>query len=479
MTKIMRRLFILNAMLMGCTVGPKYAPPEASIPCEWHSHLSEGMYTAPSDSFIWWESFNDPLLNSLIECAASQNLDLSIALTRVLEARAEKQAKKSDRYPHIDFSTNYDHIHYSKNALVNGLLGSTLPIYSHPVKRNVNFFEVGFDADWEIDLFGLTAHELKALKAKEEASEENACDIWITLSAEVAKNYIELRGLQYQLDALQRNMETQKNTVQLAKELLHKGIVSELDLSQAESQWSSLSAQKPLVELSISKTIHRLSILLGYAPGDLFDELAAPGCIPQLPNDKPVGVPSELLRRRPDIRKAERELAAATEQIGSAIASLFPRFSLRGFVGDISTHIGSLFNPASATWMAGPQLLLPIFNSKLIVQDINYNKILTQRALYEYQKTVLEALEETENAMASYHFELEHNHHLAEARQANQRALEWTQQLFQLGIKDNFDVLTSTRALIAAENDYMQSQINLLLHYIALYKALGGSWIEQ
>lgn len=461
---------------MGCTVGPKYTLPDVDIPCEWHSPLSDGMQLSSTDFFNWWESFKDPTLNSLIERASSQNLDLFIALSRVLEARSVKQAKKGDVYPHIDFSTNYDHLYYSKNALVKGLLEPALPVHSHHVKRNVNFFEVGFDADWEIDLFGLTAHELKALKAKEEASEESFKDVWITLSSEIAKNYIELRGLQYSLIRLQRNIETQENTVQLSEELFDGGILSKIDLSQAKSQLSSLQAQKPLMELSISKTIHRLSLLLGYAPGDLFEELGVCGDIPLLPDDKPIGVPSELLRRRPDIRKAERELAAATERIGSAIASLFPRLSLRGFIGEISTQIGALFNPASATWLAGPQLLVPIFNSRLILEDINYNKILTQKALYEYQKTVLEALEEAENAIASYHFELERHHHLAEALQSDQKALELTQQLFQLGIKDNFDVLISTRALIAAENESMQSQIKLLLHTIALYKALGGSY---
>jgi outer membrane protein, multidrug efflux system len=468
--------FIFSILLMGCTVGPKYSPPDASIPCDWHSPVSEGMHPAPSDSFCWWESFNDPLLNSLIERAASQNLDLYIAVTRILEARTAKEAKCGDVYPHVDFSASYDHVRYSKDALMSGLLSKTLPINSRSIKRNVNFFEVGFDADWEIDLFGLTAHELNALKAKEEASEENLCDVWITLSAEVAKNYIELRGLQYRLSTLEKNVEAQKNAVQLNEELVGGGVISEIDSSQSENQLSILTAQKPLIELAITKSIHRLSILLGYVPGNLFDELALPCSLPMLPCDKPIGVPSELLRRRPDIRKAERELAAATERVGSAIASLFPRFSLRGFIGDISTHLGSLFNPASATWLAGPQLLLPIFNSRLILQDINYNKILTQKAIYEYQNTVLKALEETENAIASFHFELEHNHHLSQASRSSQKALELTQQLFQLGIKDNLEVLRATGALIETEDAYIQSQIDLLLHYISLYKALGGCW---
>jgi NodT family efflux transporter outer membrane factor (OMF) lipoprotein len=464
-------ILISIVVLGGCTVGPKYKPPDMNMPCEWHSPLSEGMHEAASDSFIWWESFNDPVLNCLIQRAASQNLDLRIAATRILQARSEKKGKTSDLYPHIDFSANYDHLYYSKDALVNGLF-----VNPHRIKRNVNFFELGFDADWEIDLFGLTAHELKALNAKEEASEENLRAIWITLSAEVARSYIELRGLQERLIIFEKNLSAQENIVKSNQDLVNRGIINEADLRHSESQFKTLAAQKPLMELAVSRSIHRLSILLGHAPGDLFDELITSCTFPELPNDKPIGVPSELLRRRADIRKAERELAAATEKVGSAIASLFPRFSLRGFIGDISTQAGSLFKPSSATWLAGPQVLLPIFNSKLILQDVEYNKILTRQALYEYQKAVLEALKEVENSIASYHFQLEHHHLLSEACEADKEAFDLLEQLYQLGIKDNRDLLASRRTLIIAEDACLQSRIDLLLHYISLYKALGGCW---
>ena len=198
-----------------------------------------------------------------------------------------------------------------------------------------------------------------------------------------------------------------------------------------------------------------------------------------LPCEHPLAVPSELLRRRPDIRRAERQLAAATERIGAAIASLFPRFSLVGFVGDISTNTGRLFNPASFTWLAGPQIVLPIFNSRLVVQDIAYNKNQTQQAIFQYQKTVLEALEETEGAIASFHFEQERSQLLSEAHRSYQVSHQLSEQLYSQGIKDKLAVLDAERELLSAQDSLLQSNIDLILHYIALYKALGGAFVSQ
>lgn len=470
--------FVFFSLLASCcTVGPKYAVPDLEVPCEWHS-APKDMQTAPIACFQWWKSLDDPLLTSLIERAAQQNLDLHIAATRILEARTATLAKQGDRLPHIDASMNYDHVYYSKDALTKGLLGTACPLKRH-VKRNVDFFEIGFDADWEIDLFGMTAHESQAAKAEEEASEEIYNDSWVRLSAEVARNYIELRGLQQRLVLINDAIEAQNSAVALTQELVKRELVDEINLSEAQAAESSLAAEKPLIELGISKAIYRLSILLGYSPGDLFCELNNAGCLPNFPAEMAIGMPSELLRRRPDIRRAERQLAAATERVGSAIAALYPRFSLRGFIGDISTHAGSIFNPASATWIAGPQLLIPIFNSKLLLQDVELNKISTKRALLEYQKTVLEALEEAEIAIATTHSAAEQSQHIEEALQAKQRVLELTMQLSDRGVKDALDVLAAKRAVLATNETYIQSQTNLLLAYIALYKSLGGAWLQE
>ncbi len=479
MKSLFPKFLLLASMLAGCTVGPRYEPPEIEVPCTWHSELSKSMYEQPSEQIIWWESLQDPLLNELMDLASIQNLDLFIAATRVLQARSEIKAKSGSLLPHLDGSANCGHVYYSKDALVNGLLGTTSHGKSrHHVRRNVNFFELGFDVEWEIDFFGMTAHEISALKAQEEAVQDELCGIWVTLSAEIARNYIELRGFQQSLKNIQRRVQVQEYAIQLTQELQGRGILNDGDVSREQAEWNTLKAEEPLVELSIARAIHRLSILIGCAPGDLFEcfEIAE---LPQLPTEQLIGIPSDLLRRRPDITKAERELAAATERVASAIAGLFPRFSLNGFLGDISTHVGSLFKPASATWFAGPQLMVPIFNSRLLMQDVEYNKIATKQAIYNYQKKVLEALEETENAIASYHHQEERSGFLENAYHQNEEAYKFAEELYHRGLTDYFAVNTSAKAYFVSEEMYRQSQVDLLLSYVSLHKALGGSIKEQ
>ncbi len=468
---------LLALILSGCAVGPVYEPPETEIPNEWHSETPKGSNSGPSDALIWWECLNDPVLNELMAYAISQNLDLKIAAIRVLQAREEAKAKKGDLYPHIDGSANYGHAYLSKDGLVNGLLGLVRPIDKRHVKRNVDFYELGFDADWELDFWGYTAHEIEALKAHEEAVQENLAGVWVTLSAEIVKNYVELRGLQLRLDIMKRTIEDQKENVDLSQELLKRGVVNDSDYRQAQAELSKLKGEIPPIEYNIIRAIHHISILLGYPPADLFECLSVNATLPKLPCELSIGIPSELLRRRPDIRKAERELAAATERVGSAIAGLFPRFSLNGFVGDISTKTGTLFTPASAAWYAGPQMLVPIFNSRLLLQDVEYNKLATQDALYNYQKTVLEALEESENAIASLKHEQERFFHLREAYQHNQQSVEFSQDLYQRGVNDSFTLFKAKQSLSSAEDAMIQSQVELLFDYVALYKALGGSFI--
>lgn len=473
-------IFILGGMastLIGCSVGPEYAPPITEIPCEWHEELPAGgdSQTSP-DGVSWWERLNDPVLNYLISTAAEQNLDLKIAAMRVLQARAEAKGKTGDLYPHIDGSVGWGHMQYSKDALVSGLLNSSLPIDARYRDRNFNFFEAGFDVDWEIDLFGMKAHEIAALRAQEQAVEENLCAIWVTLSAEIARNYVELRGLQERLLILRKMILEQEKLIPLTQELYARGMVRDSEVNKAEVECLDLKAQAPLLELGIARAIHRLSILLGYPPGELWECLEEPGCIPTLPDDFPIGVPSELLRRRPDVRKAERELAAATERIGAAIAALFPRFSLKGFLGDITTHSGTIFSPDKVTWFAGPQLLVPIFNSRLILQEVQYNKITTQQALYFYQKTVLEALEEAENAIAAFRLEQQRLKWVENIYVMNEETAHSIEELYARGVHDYATVASAEKGRLVAENNRVMSRVDLLTHYISLYKAVGGTW---
>ena len=455
--------FLCFLLLVGCHIGPHYEPPAVYMPEEWHSPTCNGMTHCEPDC-DWWETLQDPLLDCLISCAADQNLDLNIAATRLCQARMEAKGKCRDIYPHIDFTASGGDLYYNRRILGDEKLG------------NKGFFELGFDADWEIDLWGRVAHEAAALRARADAAEETFNDIWVSLSAEIARNYIELRSLQARLILLQRNQTAQADSVTLTQELVRIGVLSDLELQQARDQLCLFDAQRPLLELAVDKTIHRLGILLGYYPEDLFCELRAPSSLPILPIEQPIGVPSELLRRRPDIRRAERNLAAATEHVGSAMAGLFPRLSLRGFVGDISTCLKSLLDASAAAFFIAPVIAIPVFNSRLVTESVDYNQVKCCEAFYEYQKAVLIAFEEAENAIASFHYALKRHQALDDSRNANRDMYDLAQDLYSKGIKDYLEVQTVHRGYIMSEDAYLQSQTDLLLHYIALYKALGGGW---
>lgn len=461
--------FTLIFSILGCTVGPKYVEPEMEMPFEWQGEHATELDSGPIDCFRWWESLNDPILNCLIELLSKQNFDLNIAMTRILEARLAQKGGEAGLYPHLDGSISYSYLTFNQHTL-NRILGYEKCKSND--QRNLNLFEVGFDAEWEIDLFGMNAHRSKALTARTQSAQEDFSHILVTLTAEVARNYIELRYLQHRLQVIERHIEAQKDTQELTGSLLVGGFVGTLDQMQANEQLDTLLAQKPQIEFLIHKNIHRLSVLLGNLPGDLTCELSVTQPLPLLPCYKPIGIPSDLLRRRPDIRKAERDLAAATESVGTAVAALFPRISLTGFLGEISTFCSG----GGLTGFVGPQLLMPIFNSKLLKEDVCLNKIQADQALLNYQKTVLEALEETENAIAAFHCELEKNHYLESAKESSLSAYIQSLQLYQRGLKNYLEVQVVHRSFLAAESAALQSQADLLMSYVALYKALGGGW---
>lgn len=463
-------LILLCFALAGCSVSPRYIAPDLEIPCEWNSEHAQELEDQSVDNYCWWESFNDPLLNLLIARASCQNLDLHIAMTRIMEARLSLKGLAANALPHIDGSIGYWAGTFNQKTLNNALGFGSCGRGSH--QRNFNLFEAGFDAEWELDLFGVNARKINASQARLESTQEEFLDVWVTLSAEIVRNYMELRGFQQRIIILDKNIDSQKEIVELTKSLITAGFVGTMDQMQAEEELSKISAQKPQLEFLIQKNIHHLSILLGYFPADLYCELCTSQPLPSLPCCRAVGIPSELMKRRPDIRKADRDLAAASEDVAVAAAALFPRISLTGFIGEITTFCTT----GSLTGFIGPQLLMPIFNSKLLKDDVCLNKIRVEKALFEYQKTVLGAFEETENAIASFHFELERNRQLQNLLDFSKNAYELSLQLYQKGLQDYLHVQTAHRSFLEAEGAFLQSQIDLVVSYISLYKALGGGW---
>lgn len=453
----MKRL-VLCLFLSGCALHPPYEPPILEMPQDWErGDIAEEQPACCN----WWEALNDPTLNELLSLAEAQNLDLQIGALRVLKARLEANGKKGDLYPHLDGSLNCGYISLNKHALKNILKKSCR---GNP---KFGFFEIGFDASWELDFFGKTAYEIAAFKAGAEATEEELSSVWITLSAEIAKTYFTLRQFQAKQELFTRRIEMQKDEIFLQRELRTRGLITQGELAKTVADLSLLKAELPEIRSQIDHLIYHISILLGYHPSDLREYLTASSCLPDLPCNTPLGAPSQLLQRRPDIRKAERELAKATEMVGSAIASRFPRISLWGFIGDIQSK------PA---WAAGNTLLAPLFNSTLVEQDVEYNQLATHEALYSYQKTVLEALEEAESAISAYSEGEERVAHFGTAYKILEQSREQAFELFSRGVTSHINYLTQAKLTLLAEEQYKDEQVQQILRYIAVYKALGGCW---
>lgn len=457
---------ILLTLLAGCNSSSKYAPPDLDMPCHWNNPPPPQDIHEDEDMVTWWKSFNDPILEWLIETASEQNIDLYIAMTRICEARYERKGAEAPYYPRIDATCSNSYLH-TQNKIVNHLFDNNITN-----KKTFNLFEAGFDADWELDFFGKGNYDRRSLQAKLEATEENYYDIWITLSAEIARNYVELRGYQHRLVLLDNTLQDQKEAISLLQELNKTGLQSSVENSMAEELLYQFEAERPLLLLAADKVIYRLAILLGYAPGDLMCVLAPPGEIPAIPDLLCVGMPSDLLRRRPDIRVAERQLAAATESVGSAIADMFPRLSIRGFIGDIATNLKS-FNIG---YFLSPRLIMPLLNSSTVKQDVTINRIRAHRACFEYQKTVLNALEEAELAMATLRAESDRSHALFNAYRSSQKAYDFNKELYTNGLRDYRELLISHKNVSSTQDAYTQSQVALLSAYISLYKAMGGTW---
>jgi multidrug efflux system outer membrane protein len=474
-----RPLHITSSILIGIAAAgcsklpPPYIPPHTEIETSWHSQSTDNMHSCAVDDIVWWQELNDSLLTSLLERAFVQNLDLATIQLRIEEARIQQTGAAASLYPRVDATVSGGRVNYPRGALVKDVLRQ----HGHGKTYNgVNFFECGFDALWEIDLFGVAAYQERAAAAHTQATEESLQDAWVALSAEVAKNYINLRMLQAHLHLAQIDDALALDDISLVKTQLDIDYASGITVAEAEEQQQRLSIRKPQIEEAISKAQYRIATLLGMQPGELCNELNDINQLPKLPFDQPLGIPSDLLRRRPDIRQAEREFAVATEQVGSAIAELFPRLSLRGFIGDIATHISSLFSSGGCTWFLQPQLLAPIFNSRLLQQDVAISELKAERAYYHYRKTVLAALEEAENAIGATNAACQQHYHLVQAEAAAADILEMTRALYTQGLRDYRSVIAAEQRANNAQKTVIESHATLLLNYVALYKALGGSF---
>jgi outer membrane protein, multidrug efflux system len=459
------------ALLAGCAVGPDYHAPKASVSAQqWTSPLVGGETNEPADLAAWWKNFGDTNLDSIVTMAVQSNLTLRIAEARVREVRAERDVTSGSFWPSVGTSGSY-----SRNR--SGL--NNFPPLPPGTPLDYNLYHAGFDAAWELDIFGGTRRTVEAANAEMGAAEFGQRDVLVSLLAEVARNYIGARGYQQRLAITLQNIQVEQEILDLTSNRFENGLSSDLDVQQATALLTATEAEVPSLKTSFDQSVHHLAVLLGQPPGALMNEMSVEKPIPLTPPAVPVGLPSDLLQRRPDVQKSERELAATTARIGAAKADLFPKFSLTGFAGLESISTANFFNYASRYWSAGPTVQWEIFEAGSIRANVRVQNARQEQALDTYQQTVLVALEDAENALTAYAREQIRRDSLSQSVQADEQALELSTQLYNNGLADFLHVLDSERSLYAAQDALVQSDQAVSLNLVQLYKALGGGWQNE
>jgi NodT family efflux transporter outer membrane factor (OMF) lipoprotein len=471
--KITRLLFLtafVGALaLAGCTVGPDYVEPETETPDAWHTAAVEGLEEGEATLQTWWNVFNDEKLTELVLRSAEGNLDLRSALWRVEEVRALRGVVASNRKPQVGFSADANRSLPSDN----GPLGEIAPEEGFEAD---NLFAAGVGASWELDVFGRIRRQVEAADAATDASVEAYRDVLVSLYAETALAYVNVRASQERLRIAHTNVETQENTLQLTKDRFDSGLVSALDVAQAESNLANTYSLIPVIERDLNEALNRLAVLLGENPGALHAELATEVPIPHEPEAVTMGLPTELLRQRPDVRRAERMLASQTAQIGIATADLYPTFSLAGFLGLEALSAGDLASGDSVTWNVGLPIRWNIFAGGRIRSQIRAEEARTNQLLAGYEQTVLDALEESENAMVAYVKEVERRERLSQAVNATQRSLDLVLTQYTAGLTDFQNVLDTQRTLLLREDELAVAEGLVVGNLVRLYRALGGGW---
>ncbi len=455
--------------LAGCAaVGPDYTLPATEIPASWKgADATENQLAsdqAAGDLGQWWQLLDDPILSGLVEEALLASLDLRSAQARLREARARSVIAGSARYPVVGAGGRAS---TSRSSEETGS-GDTR-----------DFFSVGFDASWELDVFGGVRRGVEAAEADLESAEASLNDARVSLAAEVALSYVDVRTQQLLIDIARSNLETQSETLQLTDWRAQAGLVSSQDVEQARSNREQTRAQIPALEISLAEAKNRLDILLGRVPGSLHGLLAEPAGLPLVPAQIAVGIPAETLRQRPDVRAAERSLAAETALVGVAEAARYPSFSLSGSIGLEALSFGALGNSGAGTSALLAGFTAPIFNAGRLRAQVEIQDSVRERAQVAYEQTVLTALQEVENALVAIARNRERGEALANAVDSARNAAQLARQRYSAGLIDFQSVLVSERSVLVLEESLGINQANAVRALIRLYKALGGGWSSQ
>jgi NodT family efflux transporter outer membrane factor (OMF) lipoprotein len=437
------------------------------MPDAWARELEAGLAVGEADLQTWWSALDDPVLHELLERAQEGNLDLRLAMERIREAQARRGIASSARVPSVDGVGEA-----SRSRVSEGVTSAIPP----PQGRTDNYYQAGFDAFWELDIWGRVAATVDSADAAVQASVEDYRDVLVLLLAETALTYLDVRTLQARLRVAHENVELQRATLKLTNDRYDSGISPELDVRQAELNLASTESVIPVLDTALARSMNRLGTLLAAPPAELLELLVTPSPLPAPPGEVVVGLPADLLRNRPDIRAAERALAAQHALIGVATADLYPQFSLLGTLSLQSVDGGDFLDSGSRAWGFGPSLRWSLFSGGRVRSAIDVEDARTAQALAAYERTVLLALEEVENALVAYAKERQRRDSLERAVTATRRSVELVEVLYKTGEADFLEVLDMQRVLTSQEDQLAESEGLVVQRLVLLYKALGGGW---
>ena len=469
------------AVLTSCSVGPDYAPPAPAVP---PAYANGGPSTRPSTVTVeagpagqWWSTLRDPELDKLVARAGTGNLTVARAGERLTQSRSALRIAGADALPKVTADPQFARLNSGQGVGLGNLAGGGDNAPSSSI--NTNVWTAGLDATWEIDVFGGQRRRIEAAKADYQAGVEDRRDALVSVTAEVARDYLQLRGSQARVQLARDNLKLQQDTLGLTQSLRRAGFNSQLDVSRAQTQVAQTRAAIVPLTTMASQQEHAIATLLGMFPGDLQGELDRPGPVPVVPTLVSIGMPADLLRRRPDVRRAERQIAAANARIGAAVADFYPKFSFTGDFGLDATKFNPLFNQSSRFFIIDPSISWRLFDFGRTAANVDQEKARTRDAILAYQDAVLTALREVEDALVAYANEQDHRAALADAVASARDSVAISTDQYKNGVIDFLQVLDAQRQLLSAQDELAQSDQTIATNLVALYKALGGGWEDE
>lgn len=464
-TRSVLLVLITSCVLCACAVGPDYRAPRLDVPDRWQSQLVSADASGDESLARWWTSLNDPILDQLIQQALRENKTVRQAMARVAESRARRNISRAGLAPTVDSSTG-----------VSRTDSDTRSSNNSGFSFDSEDYDASLDARWELDLFGGQRRSLEAANAQLAASDADLRDVLVTLLGDVALGYVDVRTAQSRLSFAERNLESQREVVNIATWRAAAGMADSVDVEQAKTSYAQTQAQIPALERTLATAMNRIAVLTGQQPGALSGVLTDRKAIPVTPADIVSSVPADVVRRRPDIRRAERRLAAQTAQVGVATAALYPSLSLSGSFGVSAASFGDLMSNNFGSNRFGVGISMPIFHAGALRQNVKVQNALVDQALATYEATVLSAFEEVENALVAWSTEQRRHVALVDAATSARAARELALVQYNAGLVDFQTVLNADRQQIASEDSLAVSDGELTANLIRLYKAFGGGW---